>query len=421
MGISEESIEAMARSIIKNLYSEKINPAKFVNSLAQSMATDGGASLNDAVDRLWKKKNSELEQQIIKEFGGNVSQAQVKQLLKSREMTYNESYRFAKCFEGKIPESEIKKWLPEDKIVYNRETFYERLKTVDFGNLSPNVEKRLIDLLEKESIGLTRQEVLLYYNLIKINKLSASVEEEQKKKTSANTVKAKAFANAIIVSLFKKHITSDKLLLLNAQKTIPKDAIKEVLERRIAQGQVNPNALMILAGYKGKDKLISKMRDFMDISRKWGHSPNDMFHYLMMFALFEGADKELLPFLNLSNNTKNFLEGKKSSLNELITSVIKFTFSFFYGIAVQRFEINFKYQRASADMQKKFYKLYSSEDRLKILLNNALKIALTKMSNCSKPEIDQVSLYLKKFLEKNKDLLTKEDLFEDSYEFDDIE
>ena len=71
-----------------------------------------------------------------------------------------------------ITDNSLKLYLPEEKILINRQVFRKKISSVNFSAITPDIERKIIEELKNESIALSDQEVIIYYNLLKINILS---------------------------------------------------------------------------------------------------------------------------------------------------------------------------------------------------------------------------------------------------------
>ncbi len=71
-----------------------------------------------------------------------------------------------------VSDSNLKLYLPEEKILINRQIFRNKISSVNFGVLTPDAERKILEELKNESIALSDQEVVIYYNLLKINMMA---------------------------------------------------------------------------------------------------------------------------------------------------------------------------------------------------------------------------------------------------------
>ncbi len=406
----------VSKIVADELYSDKFRPHKLISGLCNALEPVGGSLILSEIEKLWQKKNDDIENQIYREFGGKISSEEVKQLRSAREKNIKSEYKISKSFQvSNVTPDMVKNWLPEDKILYNRDIFYTALKDIDFSTLPPVAEKRIIDTLEKESIGLSKQEAMLYYNLIKINKLAVSVEEEHSRKKREEKRLYRDYARLLINQIFPKHVKRSDLNKLNDGKTIPEHSVEDSVYDKIMKGKFNPRPYIILFGYGKNKNFVKHFKEIFSAAKNWDDNPERVFHLSVAYILFSNIDEDISKHLNLCNNLERFVKDLQHKENPNTYILIHYVITFFYALITQCLDITAKYQSSTEDSKKKLFKLYSSEERINMLINNAFNFATKRITGLKGGTIKITEFqtkFIEKYLNKNKGFLTKDDIFE---------
>ena len=128
---------------------------------------------------------------------------------------------------------------------------------MDFSTVDARREQALVEELKKDAIGLGREEIVFYYNLIKINALSGAI--RQRPSAPVETVDFPETILALAENHFK--LTPATLARLNSGRPIPRDKIKNILHVTIRNNKINPKVVALLLGHK-TDKYLRNLCGF---------------------------------------------------------------------------------------------------------------------------------------------------------------
>ena len=130
--------------------------------------------------------------------------------------------------------------------------------------------------------------------------------------------------------------------------------------------------------------------------------------------LVNSADETLLKTLELSTPLYSFVTHKIGRMREIYYVSMLFAITFFVVLLSQVSEIAGKYQESPQDQKAKLLKLYQSDERIAMLVQNAVNLATRRIVEY-KVESREVLSNLKRFLAANPDLVTPNDLFNTDY------
>lgn len=339
------------------------------------------------------------------------------------ELNVSTPLMLSRGYDAVVPEDQLAAYLPEEKILINKELFRSKLDSMDLSRLDPPREKALIDQLKDESIGLTSEDVILYYNLIKVNSLAkrtqASVDHSDgsapasySSRVTNKTTGPSVSPQEVYQLAAKAFQTSpDQIVKLNSGKVIDTTNLLPVLQESLKRRRI---ALPVYAHYLGKhnDKYIRAVNDFMQlVIGQRGEALQDHSPYHMMYILLGGTDPKLLDALQLSPPLYAYLTDKIGRVRTVYYAALVFIHTFVYVICSQVTEIAVKYQNSDPMQQEKLKKLYASPERFGMLLTNASNLAGRRIEDL-RVESREVQGLFKKFITTRKDLLSPMDLFE---------
>ncbi len=400
-------------SFITHFFSDKINPKKFLNNIGQAL---DDANIVSEVEKHWTERNKEIEEKIYKEYGSN-SAKEIRQIVEQKKKKMDAYYKFARDFE-EFSETEVKNWLPADKLTFNQDIFHNRLRGLDLSNVDQSVEKRIIDSLEKESKGLSRQEVILYYSLIKANKISAGEEQLKVKKKIEEKKFYNTVASALLGLVYPKRINQQTITDINDDAKIDRETMRDMLVDKIQNKKFPAYPYLILFGIHKNNDMYEKFISMAELSKYLGEKPEKIINYTLFYILFKNADEKFLKLSNIQPKTRDFLEARKPNpFSPEGAGMVRLLDTFFYALCTQIYEINKNYQKADDAKKVKIYKLYSSEERLKMVVQNSLSVA-EKVVQRMKLNEDTLMKTVAKFLQKHGDFLKKEDIFSNVFDFE---
>jgi hypothetical protein len=392
--MDNEKLIRFANILVDSFFSEKIVPKDLIDTLGNLVSDNNREYVNKIVS-LWEKKN----QQKVQEGKNRL------------DITF--PLILTRGYDSILAEDELSRYLPEEKILINKNIFRKKLGNIDFSALDINKEKALIEELRNESIGLSKDDSILYYNLLKINSLST------KAKSHAGTgvvFDANLDYPETIMKLIEEEfgLTPQVLAKLNGGKNISRAGIISILADSIKRNKINPKVFCVLFGYKIK-KFVARMKEFIEFTvGQRDESPEEVLQHYGLYLLINGANSALLEKLELSPHLHSFVTDKIGRIRSIYYVSMIFIFTFFYVLVTQVYEISGKYNQSSEDQKAKLLKLYNSEERINMLINNANTLAGKKLADY-KVESREVLANLKKFLSLNKDLVTPADLFKTNY------
>jgi ferritin-like metal-binding protein YciE len=400
-------------AFIVHFFSDKINPKKFLNNIAHAL---DDTNLVAEVEKHWSERNKEIEEKIYKEYGSN-SAKEIRQIVDQKKRSLDGYLRFTRDFED-FSETEVKNWLPADKLVFNQDIFHNRLRGLDLTNMDQHVEKRIISALEKESKGLSRQEVILYYSLIKAIKISAGEEQVKAKKKIEEKKFFQTVASALLGLVYPKRINQQTITEINEGAKIDRETMRDMLVDKIQNKNFPAYPYLILFGIHKSDTMYHKFLSMAELSKYFGENPEKVINYTIFYILFKNADEKFLKLANFQPKTKDFMDARKPyPFSPEGSGMVRLLDTFFYALCAQIYEINKSYQKADDDKKAKIYKLYSSEDRLRMVVQNSLSVA-QKVIERMELNKDKVMKTVARYLQKQGDFLKKEDIFSNVFDFE---
>ncbi|MBI4979144.1 MAG: hypothetical protein HZC28_16810 [Spirochaetes bacterium] len=393
--------QALAAQMVDALFADTLVPADFSRKIVR--AVGGTDAVVAAIEELWQERNARQQS------GGG-----------SRD--FDMPIMLTRGYDPATPEVELSKYLAEEKILINREIFRKKLAGIDFAAVQAAQEKSIMDDLNNESIGLSAREVALYYTLIKVGSLGdavsapASAQAASPASAAAAGSDAKAATPQRILQLLEENITTvEKLAGINDGKQINREYLMQVVKERITRGKVNPKVLALMLGETTK-KFISLEKEFLSMTaEKWGDSTDEVLRYYGLYVLVNGGDATLLRNLQLSVPLSKFVADGLGRIKEIHYVSILFIMTFMYVLLTQVYEVSKKFHASPDEQKVKILKLYNAEERLKMLVNNAVNIASQKISSY-RAESRDVTANITKFLAKHKDIINSTDMFKTKYE-----
>ncbi len=328
---------------------------------------------------------------------------------------------------GREDGESLKFYFPEEKILINRTIFRQKLEGVDFSKTNQQAEKRLLDELKNEAIGLTDQEVLIYYNLLKIDILarsvsatpSAGLQPDETIVSSDVTIIGQGpfdYPEKLIEIIERNFVPLDKLAMINDRKPLDRQGLLEALSCKFSKSVHNPRVYCLLAGYE-IEKYALFIRDYLGmIASRWGGSQEELLSYYAAYQLLSSSKPEIIDNLQLSVSLRNFVSDKLGRIHPVFYCAILFVTVFTYILVMQVMEISGKYFSMPEGQREKLMKLYDSEERLNMLVNNAFNIASGKIASF-KAESREIIPSMKKYLGKNSGIILSSDMFKTRYNF----
>jgi len=397
----------MGRYVVELLLSDRLVPKNALEEFVRlampagtSSDTDREALLNSLVD-YW---NNQAKNRSPQDGGA---------------MSPGTPLIISRGYDSVVPEDQLAHYLPEEKILINKELFRSKLDSLNLGALDPSKERVLVDQLKRDAIGLSSEDVILYYNLIKVNKLAQRSEVAITRgpaPTPYSNLKAQTEPPLSPEGLFKLTMKSfgiqpDQIVKLNVGKVIDMGALSSVLQESLRRRRI---AIPILAHYLGQhnDKYIRAVQDFMAlVIQQRGERPEEMAPYQALYVLLGGTDPKLLDSLSLAPPLFAWLSDRIGRVRSIYYAAFVFIHTFVYVLCAQVTEIAVKYQNSDRAQQEKLKKLYWSPERFGLLITNANNSASRRI-NDYKAETREVQNLFKKFIGTRKDLLSPNDLFD---------
>lgn len=386
-----KTLETIGVALIELIYSERLVPGEVLSKFSQIL----GSEDNDArmlFMNLWSRAIK------VRQSKGKFTLELQQPLIMSRG------------YDEVVAEEELIHYLPEEKILINKDLFRSKLDSIDFSTLDPARERALLSLLETESLGLSRDDVVLYYNLIKINQLAG------KSKTPGSTMTTMARELKITGSLLWEQadksggLSNELLARVNGGRVIDLKILRQVLQSEITSRRINPRVLLNFLGWKN-DKYIILFREFIRVTaQNRGEDAQELITHGLLYLLLNGSQPASLELLNLSAPLQTFITDKIGRIRTIYYASILFMQAFLYVLYAQIYEVSTKYFDSDGEQRQKLLKLYSSEDRMSMLVVNATNIASRKLAPF-KLEAREVLSNFKKFTSGKKDLITGQDLF----------
>ncbi|MFZ4617372.1 MAG: hypothetical protein ACOYM2_14415, partial [Rectinemataceae bacterium] len=129
-----------------------------------------------------------------------------------------------------------------------------------------------------------------------------------------------------------------------------------------------------------------------------------------LYLLLNGTAPEELATLQLSSALETFITDRIGRVRQIYYVAMLFGYSLTFVLFAQAFELHAKYSEMPTDQKAKLRKLYEAEDRLAMLVANAVNVATRRIAEYG-VEAREIQIILKKFLLGNKKLITANDLF----------
>lgn len=379
--MKKEQIIELGRYLTDSIIDQRIIPSELFKKLS-SLIPGESRDINKLFLDIWNKQND------------------------TGYLNVNEPLLFSRGFNSdSTTEEQLASYLPEEKILINKDVFRSILDKIDLINIDNTSQKKIIDQLNRESIGLTNSDILLYYNLLKINQLSGDSSI-----SSANS-ENRDFPQEI----YKLTVKSLNLSPLNVKKVnggrvIEEKEIISLLSDAVKRKRINPQVLTICLGHKSK-RFIDSFTNFMIfIINQRGDDPQEILTYIGFYILFNGAPSSKMVPLNLSSNVEAFVNDRIGRVKSVYYVAMLFLHTFNVILTAQIYEISVKYQKSSLDQKLKLEKLYSSESRRLLLTKNALNIATRKISKFKNESLEVLSAY-KRFTSNRNTIVTVKELF----------
>lgn len=399
--------QKIAKSILSPFFTGKISPKKMIHDLNTSLMGLGGDSFEKECNHFFHEHNKNKEIEISSQFS-NTPREQIQQLIDATQVGHEQHYLLRK-FIGDLKEEDIKHLLPEDKLILNKDVFYERLKKVDFKELTPLTEKRILEALIKDSIGLMKEEVILYYNLIKVNRLSSVVAAKQREKKTEDIARFQRMADALIEAYVPRFIKLADLKEFNENHSIDRATLRDAIIDKVKSGKFNPLPLITLAGI-GKGRLMESLKKIIDqLSKKKNQETETIWKAYLFYMLFSDLSEEYIAKINISPNLISLLKLQRGKIQPSGIIIIGFTYMTFFNLCKQIAEIRAKYQKADDENKKKLYRLYANEERIAMLFNASVDVAVKNL-DFHKGELSELSEFIKKYVKKTP-IIEKSDLF----------
>ena len=327
-----------------------------------------------------------------------------------------------------ITDNSLKLYLPEEKILINRQVFRKKISSVNFSALTPDIERKIIEELKNESIALSDQEVIIYYNLLKINILSRIYSDVPASAVSPpvsaadnsglKTVGEGAgdFSGKIISLLFENFADLQKLMSVNEKKSLDASLLNSAVKSKISKSVHNPRIYLLMFGY-GTDRYMQFVKEYIKmVVSRWGGNEDEIFAFFTAYQLLNSASDEVINGMDLAVSLKNFISDKLGRIHPVYYCAILFVTVFTYILVMQVVEISGKFLNSPEPQRSKLLKLYNSEERINMIISNAFNIAAGKISSY-KSESREIIPNMKKFISKYENLVKPDDMFRTIYKF----
>ncbi len=307
-------------------------------------------------------------------------------------------------------DEQLSNFLPEEKILINKDIFRSHLENIDLINLDTQKQKRLIDTLNKESIGLSNNDVLLYYNLLKINQLSQNIENDREQ-----IVDNRDFASELYTLAIKAFdLTPKNIKKANGGKVIDETVILDILRDAVNKRRINPQVLTICLGYKNS-KFIDFFIGFITfLTNQRGDDVQDVLTYIGLYILLNGASSTQLAKLDLSSNVEAFITDRIGRVKSIYYVSMLFVHTYNVLLIAQIYEISVKFLNSPLDQRLKLEKLYSADTRRSLLVHNAFNIASRKISTYKSESIELQSAF-KRYSGNKNEMVSVKDIFNNDY------
>ncbi len=390
--MKREEVILLGNSIIDAILNESFTPKSLFRSIAEYMP--GSRSDNQKLfEAIWKKKSTT-----------------------SKIMEYNQVLRITRGFDNSITtEEQLASYLPEEKILINKDIFRGHLDNVDMINIDQNKQKKIMDQLIVDSIGLTPNDVLLYYNLLKINQINDKSQKSTESRSTNSSTSSSDYGLEIYKLVVKNFLLSSaNIKKINGGKVIDQAVAQKILTNGISTKRVNPQILSICVGHKNR-KFFNYFYDFLSsISKQRGEDVTEILTYSAFYILFSGASESELKALNISSNIDAFLNGRMGRVKSIYYVAMLFLHNFNVVLTAQIYEISVKYLESPVEQRTKLEKLYSADNRRQLLVTNAVNIATRKISGYKNESIEVLNAF-KRSQKSIKEFVTVADIFKNDY------
>lgn len=383
----------IAKYFVESLYGESISPSKFVEGFDSNTKIFKGV-IYSAAEKLWEERNAtQDDKEDIRDF--------------------TTPCLLVRSAEESSPEEKLATFLPEEKILFNKKIVRNILSEVSFINITLEAERVILERLKHETIGLSDQEIFLYYNLVKLAAVGTVP-------SSGGDVKAQLDSDKVlqdtVVALDLNIAMFDSCKAINDNKAVEKSLVKEILGMKVMKRRASPQVLkMVSGGYSENQFFVSIIKNFLKvITTKWGASESEALSYMVMYFVMAGNDEEYINSLNLSRVLKTMALGKPARLKATVSVAIIFLHHFTTMLASQTFEISKKFQTSNSEQQDKIIKLYAAAERRQLITNNAANFAFQKISDFKAEQSEIINTY-KVFQQKFKTVLSVKEMFQIHY------
>ena len=388
--MNQDELKNISDILINHLFSEKIKPEMMLNDFLNLLPDSG---MEERIRSIWEAKN---ESRISE--GKNPIDLNI--FMKLPGSNDKQSHT------GKVKKISI-----EEKLIKYNSIFRNKLDDIDFNNLDVFMETELIDRLSNECQELSYYEVVMFYNLFKMEKISRMYKSGERFTDLSLTAKE---LSGKILSLIEEELflTTDNLFKLNGNKTVSNDMIHRVMEKKIIKKRNDPYVLLLLLGEKNK-KLVEKTRSFIDnFAEIRGYDPVEALNYLGLYFIIENSDDQILNHMKFSEHLENFIKGNCEGMALECRLISVYIHSFMMEIAAIIYNVGNKYKVSTPDMKKNLERLYNA-DRLRKHTDYIHRDALKKiLPVCDNP---QLVSYINKFKSTNRYILRTSDLFEKKF------
>jgi hypothetical protein len=297
-----------------------------------------------------------------------------------------------------------------ERLMTGFDAFRRKLDGIEFGSVNVFEENRLIDELSTECPGLALPEIILLYNIFKIDKITNGNGTNADSKKSMFPVK---ILKGVGEKLF---LTDDVMFRLNGSTSVHKDVIIKALEQKRSSDRFNPDVLSFLFEERS-GRLVEKMKMFLEhIADRRGDDPVEIFNYLGLYIILNDVPDNLFRQINLSPQLNDFLavkpgEVKHLSLpvNEIYHQAVIYIFNFIYGIAGFIHRISGRYAVAGSEQRSRLVKL-ADPGRVARFIENTHELSL-KILMTYHADIKELLPVLKKFIRTNRNIIRSDDLF----------
>lgn len=401
--MDEQELKKIGLQLVSVFFSEKLVPLSYIKNTVSQFPGAGEKDIK-LVAAIWKKKNEEAQK-------------------KGKGLDDINTPVYITRGTSMDAEEELTRFLPEEKIIINKEFFRKKLDGVQWADLKPADEKKLVEDLESESIGLSTKEVIFYYNLIKVSAMGEefsaapqpTAQQQQQRSATQPQASKKNYA-ALVLDLVELHICSfENLTLMNEGRRLDKDLLQQVQSERFNSGKIKPKIISILLG-EVSPKFIDLFKGFLElVATKWGYDADEMYSLAALYMLLNQGSDKLMPNVKLSTSMSKFVHDELGRVKAIQYVSISFMYTFLYVLITQIYEIYRKFVSSNEQQKIKLVKLYNSEERMQMLIGNAVKIASQKIEGF-RSESKETLKNFKAFASKRGSIITAVDIFKTNYD-----